>query len=336
MSKEFEQLGMHFLVALDGPTLLPAEARMLKSLKPLGIILFAKNFAQNDSAWQDQLKFLIEAAREASSREDLIVSVDHEGGRVHRFPPPVTHFPYARDWAKDAFAVGQKMGKELRALGFNLNFSPVLDVDLEPQNSVISKRSFACEVENVAAPAIEHMKGLHSQGVLSCGKHFPGHGATVADSHFELPTRDISLQELEACELLPFCQYLKHSPPLLMTAHVIYPQIDPHNPATTSSKIINELLRDKLNYQGAVISDDLEMKALNSLSEYQKATGCINAGVDILLEGSSQNELPLETAVKLASCLAQAIDKNEVKRETIEASRHRIKNLKESLKLISN
>jgi beta-N-acetylhexosaminidase len=329
-------IGQHFIVGIDGPVLLPTEARMLKELAPLGIILFAKNIASDSSDWIEHLTSLITDCKAASGREDLIVSIDHEGGRVHRLPPPVTHFPYAREYAKHSREVAYVMGSELRALGFNLSFSPVLDIDLEPENSVIALRSFGTEPDAVALAAVEYMLGLHDAGVLSCGKHFPGHGGTIADSHFELPTRDISIEELRGSEIKPYERYLQCSPPMLMSAHVLYPQIDPDNPATLSPKILTSILRGELGFNGVLISDDLEMLALSHLKPGQRAQRCIEAGVDLLLEGNSNESLPLELATTMAIELCERIDGGEIGKELLHSSSERISNLLKDLVRLQN
>ena len=142
MTQPVDDLGLHFVVGLSGPKITSEESDALARISPIGIILFAKNIDSESDQWISTLQELIHDAKQASGRDHLLVSVDHEGGRVHRFPESVTHFPYARKWAGCAFDVGVAMGKELRALGFNLSFAPVLDIASEEKEPSDCRTSF--------------------------------------------------------------------------------------------------------------------------------------------------------------------------------------------------
>ena len=317
-------LGQHLIVGLAGTSLLPEERTLIKELRPLGIVLFAKNIDSQRETWTETLKKLIGDCRELAKREDFLVSIDHEGGRVHRFPLPVTRFPAAKHWNQDSFSVAQAMGKEIKSLGFNLSFAPVLDIHSEPTNTVIGDRAHSTSGEEVAKYALEVQKGLHSAGVLSCGKHFPGHGNTLQDSHLELPTLDISKQELRDRDLKPFVEFIRLGAPLLMSAHVRYTAIDPKNPASMSKIILSDFLRVELGYQNALITDDLEMRALEHLTAGQKAVMAISASTDILLEANPSQGLALEYAKEMV----RALEENASELETqILASQERIRRL---------
>ncbi|MCB0322228.1 MAG: beta-N-acetylhexosaminidase [Bdellovibrionales bacterium] len=303
---DYRHWGDFFIVGLEGPSLTSREASLLAALSPLGIILFAKNFADDADRWPEILARLIADAKEATGRPSLLVSIDHEGGRVHRFPSRVTRFPYARAWAHQAAAVGRAMGRELHALGFNLNFAPVLDVHAEPQNQVIGDRAFATDPADVPQPALAFLRAMEAEGVLGCIKHFPGHGATVADSHFELPHLDVSLDVFRSRELHPFIELLKHEPQLLMSAHVRYLALDSARPATLSRRILHELLRGELQYRGVVVSDDLEMAALQHVPPGERAVLAVTAGIDLLLEGNPKDGPALEYAWEMAEGLEAA------------------------------
>lgn len=314
--------GQHFLVGLYGTHILPEERKLLKQLRPLGIILFAKNMVKDSPDWQRLLSELITDVKRELERDHVLISIDHEGGRVYRFPNTVTHFGYARQWRDDARKVGETMGRELASLGINLNFAPVVDVDSEPENPVIGERAFSPSPGEVAFYAKEFIQGMHSQGVLGCLKHFPGHGATKKDSHFELPVLPETMEVLWERELLPYRELFQDNhPPLVMSAHVNYPQIDPHYPATLSSIILGDLLREKLGFRGAVISDDMFMGALEQISLEELTVGAIQAGIDIFLEGNPTDEkLPLAEAVKKAEILHHALAQGKLTREIFEQS----------------
>ncbi|MCC6220004.1 MAG: beta-N-acetylhexosaminidase [Deltaproteobacteria bacterium] len=308
MNNAITHIGKNFIVGLSGLTLTNREKELLSLLKPSGIIIFSHNIDKDDANWPNKLHLLINTAKEAIGNEHILVSIDHEGGKVHRLPPPVTHFPPARMWKEQCEGVGSCMGLELRALSINLNFAPVLDIHCEPQNQVIGNRAFSDCAEEVGDRAISFIKGMEGEGVLACAKHFPGHGATVADSHFELPVLNVPAPTIYKRELLPFRKAIQRGIHLLMTAHVLYPALDPLNPATTSSIILRDILRGELGFKGAVISDALEMNALSNISAEHLAVSTLRAGVDLLLVAKVDKQLPLEMACELGQHAMIAID----------------------------
>jgi beta-N-acetylhexosaminidase len=154
------------------------------------------------------------------------------------------------------------LAKGLKVLGFTQDYAPVLDVDTNPANPVIGDRSFSRDPEVVARLGARFIRAMQAHGVAACGKHFPGHGDTHQDSHHELPWLDHDLARLLAVELVPFRAAIEAEVASIMTAHVLFPALDPDHPATLSEKIIAPLLRDRLGYQGVIVSDDLEMKAV--------------------------------------------------------------------------
>ncbi|MCB0358740.1 MAG: glycoside hydrolase family 3 protein, partial [Bdellovibrionales bacterium] len=193
-------IGDHFVVGLSGTSLTPDERRMLGQLRPAGIILFRHNLSTSDS-WALELHELIADTRAACGREQFLVSIDHEGGRVRRLAEPATQFPAACHFGERSEAVGRAIGRELFSLGINLNFAPVLDIRSNPENNVIGDRAFATDGQTVARLAMAFLHGMEAAGVVGCGKHFPGHGDTVADSHFELPRLEVPREMLEQREL---------------------------------------------------------------------------------------------------------------------------------------
>ena len=273
-----------FMVGLPGPTLDRATRAFLAEHPPGGVILFKRNIRS-----AAQLRRLTAAIHAGGAGLCPLIALDHEGGRVDRLPQPFTHFPPAavvgawRD-PRLAEAVGRALGRELRAAGIDLDFAPVLDVWSNPRNRVIGDRAFGTDPATVARLGVALARGLKDAGVLACGKHFPGHGASAGDSHFVLPRVRRSRRALAALELVPFARAIAAGIPALMTAHVVYPALDPRRPATLSPAICRGLLRRHLGFRGVLFSDDLEMNAVAARSTPARAAvAALGAGCDMLL-----------------------------------------------------
>jgi beta-N-acetylhexosaminidase len=319
-----------FMVGLPGPTLDRATRAFLAEHPPGGVVLFKRNIRS-----PSQLRRLTEAIHATGAGVRPLVALDHEGGRVHRLPRPFTHFPPAaavgaRRDARLAEAVGRAMGEELRAVGIDLDFAPVLDVWSNPRNRVIGDRAFGTDPARVARLGLALARGLARAGVLSCGKHFPGHGASVGDSHFVLPRVRRSRRALAAVELAPFARAIAARIPALMTAHVVYPALDPRRPATLSPLICRDLLRRRLGFRGVLFSDDLEMNAVAARSTpARSAVDALRAGCDMLLVCQSLDaarvamrgvEEAVETGALAAADLATALSRIEGLRRTLARS----------------
>jgi beta-N-acetylhexosaminidase len=263
-----------FIVGYEGTTLPePLLSRYARG-DFAGLIFFSRNFA-NLSDLRQIAESLAELGRiyeppGALAELPPILSVDHEGGRVQRIKAPLTVWPPMHRLAElptpgaeeVAEAVGRAMALELGALGFNVDFAPVLDVHTNPANPVIGDRAFGTTPEAVSARALAFWRGLEASGkVRGCGKHFPGHGDTATDSHFTLPVVHHSEERLRAVELAPFADAVRAGASMLMTAHVVYPAID-NRPATLSRRWLTDILRGELGYEGVILSDDLDMRAL--------------------------------------------------------------------------
>lgn len=222
----------------------------------------------------------------------VLIAVDQEGGVVQRVRAPATQwppmmsldgFPAPLD-ATLAGEVGQALGRELAALGFDIDFAPVLDVHTNPANPIIGDRAFGRDAEAAARRALALADGLARAGVLACGKHFPGHGDTASDSHLELPRLEHGWERLAAVELLPFRRAAEAGLPMIMTAHVVFAALDATVPATLSPAVIEGLLRQRLGYRGVVVSDDLDMKAIaDHYGIGDAAVRAVRAGCDALL-----------------------------------------------------
>jgi beta-N-acetylhexosaminidase len=266
-------------------TELPAEfGDALGAGERAGAILFKRNL--RDTTQAAELCRSIAAV----SPSDLppFVGVDEEGGRVSRLPDDSLRLPPMRllgaiGDANLTARAGRTLGRVLSALGFNLDFAPVLDVDSNPKNPVIGDRSFSRDPGEVARLGRAFASGLSSSRVMPCGKHFPGHGDTLLDSHLDLPEVDHDLDRLRQVELRPFSE-VGNELSALMSAHVVYSALDPLVPATLSRTICSQLLRRRLSFSGVLFSDDLEMGAVaDRLPIEHTAVRAIEAGCDVLL-----------------------------------------------------
>ena len=268
------------------PVLTGHDRALLSDLRPAGVILFKSNF-RHDLPYHDWLESharLIGDIRAASGRERMLIAIDHEGGRVCRTPLPVTRFAYAGEWPSQAAAVGRAMGRELAALGIDLNFAPVLDVHTNPANPVIGPRAFGKTPEAVIAAALPFMDALQSEKIIACGKHFPGHGDTSVDSHVGLPLQTLGLDQLRARELKPFAAAVAAGLQMIMTSHILYPSIDKGLPVTLSRRFLTGILRDELRFSGVTISDDIGMGAIKGFfADPNAAVRLIESGCDMVM-----------------------------------------------------
>jgi len=279
------QVGQLLSVGFDGPALPEQLRERIAASQVGGVMLFRPNIAD-----PVQLAGLVAGLRQAAPLEaPLLVSIDQEGGVVQRVRAPATVWPpmLAVGTADDVgrtTAVGRAIGEELAALGVGWDFAPVLDVHTNPANPVIGDRAFGTTPEAVATHALAFWRGLRAAGLVGCGKHFPGHGDTRIDSHLDLPVVAHDLERLRRVELAPFAAAAKAGMEAFMTAHVVYPALDPDHPATLSRRIATDLLRGELGFKGVLVSDDLGMKAVaDRYSIEDLAVGAIEAGVDHLL-----------------------------------------------------
>lgn len=254
----------------------------IEEIVPWGIILFARNAPSAEA--------LLALVRRVKERfPEVIVSIDHEGGRVNRLPPPFTLFPPMLGCARATDPgvlrdVAHCQGRELRAAGIDVSYAPVLDVHSNPENPVIGDRAFGCTPEEVIHNALPYAQGLAEAGVVACGKHFPGHGDTSVDSHLDLPKVDHAIERLRSLEMAPFAAASRQGIPMIMTAHVLYPALDPELPASLSRAVVTSWLRESLGYRGVIVTDDLEMRAVaDRMGVGEAAVLAVRAGSDALL-----------------------------------------------------
>lgn len=286
MAEQPHPFGHRFVIGLQpAPGLTDHDRRLLQALRPAGVVLFRDNFVHGApyDEWLASLRALLDEVRACSGRERLLVGIDHEGGRVQRPPPPLTHFAYAREWAPFAADVGRAMGVELRSIGVNVTFAPVVDVHSNPENPVIGPRALGPDPEQVARTGLEFIAAVEAEGVAACPKHFPGHGDTAVDSHYGLPVVEHDLETLRRRELVPFRAAIGAGVRLVMTSHILFPRVDPDTPATMSKRIVGELLRDELGFDGVVVTDDIGMRAVSDAFDRPEAAERImNAGTDLI------------------------------------------------------
>jgi beta-N-acetylhexosaminidase len=270
---------------------IPSDLRALAREFDLGgIILFTRNVVEPEQ--------VAEIAREAQTLAQelpLWVSVDQEGGRVARLKAPFTVWPPMMTLGRSgdeelAGRFARALAAELKAVGITLDYTPVLDILTNPKNPAIGDRALAERAEDVARLGRRIIATLQDAGIAACGKHFPGHGDTSTDSHHELPLIEHPPDRLDAVELVPFRAAIEARVASIMTAHILIPAYDETRPATLSPAIVDGLLKKTLGYDGLVLSDDLEMKAISARYGVPEATmGAIDAGCDaVLMCGTSQ------------------------------------------------
>ena len=285
------QIGRLLVAGFNGQAI-PVELRSLARQFGLGgIILFARNIAE--PAQVAELSF--DAARLVPDLP-CWVSVDQEGGRVARLKAPFTEWPAMATLGRSGDAglaerFARALAVELRAVGITLDFAPVLDVHTNPKNPIIGDRALAEKAADVATLGTAIIRALQESGVAACGKHFPGHGDTSTDSHLELPLVEHPPERLREVEFVPFKAAIDADVASIMTAHVFAPALDETMPATLSKRVVNDLLRQELGFEGVIFSDDLEMKAIaNHHTVPSAAVLSLAAGCDGILICSGDHD----------------------------------------------
>ena len=283
-----EKVGQLMMVGFDG-TKISKEIRTHIGQRLVGgVVLFGRNIQspQQVACLTNALQQLAQATR---SQIPLLIATDQEGGLVTRMKKNATVLPGnmalgATGSARLAERAGEITAIELAAVGINMNFAPVMDVNNNSSNPVIDRRSFGEAPELVSRLGLAYIRGLQRNGVLATGKHFPGHGDTTVDSHTDLPTVRHDWKRIETIELKPFRAAIDADVAAIMTAHIVYPAFDANHPATLSPAILTDLLRKELRFEGLIITDDIEMKAIGDRYHAgETAVMAIEAGADIVL-----------------------------------------------------
>jgi beta-N-acetylhexosaminidase len=306
------------IYGFEGPALTDDERRFFRDAEPAGFVLFRRNIEN-----PDQLLRLTESLRELTARDDVPILIDQEGGRVARMRPPEwPAFPAAEKFAdlyrlapssaiEAARANARALGLMLRSVGINVDALPLLDVRQEGASDIIGDRALGSEPMQVAALGRAVLDGLASAGVVGIVKHMPGHGRALVDSHHELPIVTASAEELEA-DLEPFERLA--SAPMGMMAHVVYTAWDAERPASQSPVVIGDIVRQRIGFDGFLMSDDSNMNALTG-TQPERAAACVSAGCDVALPcngvladnieiARALGDISLEGAERLARAMA--------------------------------
>ena len=318
-----------FLIGSMPDRTVPVEMRSLAREFDLGgVILFSRNIEAPEQVAE------LAAESEALGRTTPAwVSVDQEGGRVARLTEPFTKWPpmatlgrAGREGEALAARFAKALASELRAVGITLDYAPVLDIHTNPKNPVIGDRALSERADEVARLGCVIIKTLQESGVAACGKHFPGHGDTSTDSHLELPLVEHPPDRLRAIEFEPFRAAIAEHVAFIMTAHVLVPSLDDERPATLSPKVVQALLRDELGFEGVILSDDLEMKAVTARSPVpESAVEAIRAGCDAILVCSGDLDLQARTL----EALVRAVESGTITAARCDDAFMRLRRVKE-------
>lgn len=270
------------MLGFDGDSL-PAELIGYLELGLAGVVLYPRNFRT-----VQQLRALTDEIRRAAGRP-VLIGIDQEGGTRFALQEPFTAWPSAAELGRVGEPelveqVARAMAVELRAAGCNLNFAPMLDLNSNPESPVTKERSFGADPRRVANMGVAFDRGLRAGRVLSCAKHFPGHGDAQVDPHFDLPVYTGTMERLESAELIPFAAAIAAGVPLVMTAHILLPRIDPEWPASLSRTVLEGMLRQKMRFEGVILADDLGMGAIaRRYGPGEAAVKTFEAGTDIAM-----------------------------------------------------
>ena len=322
-----EKIGQLLIVGMEGKTYGDELDHLIRQYHVGGIILLGKNISYPAG----MLKLLNESKKaNAAYKIPLFISVDEEGGRVSRLPSSMKKLPAAEFFGRTgdetlAYETGTYLADLLHAFGYNMNYAPVLDVHSNPKNPVIGDRSFSSDPDEVADLGMAVMKGMTDNGIISVVKHFPGHGDTHVDSHLSLPVIEKTIEELRETELIPFKRAIEENADVIMVAHIMFPELDHVFPSSLSTKIITDLLREEMHFEGVVITDDMTMGAIvNDYTVPEAAVQSFIAGSDLLLiAGDYENQ------VDTFNALMEAVQAGTITEERIDESVKRILRLKD-------
>ena len=311
------KLGQRLAVGFDGYEIPQEYIDLVREHKIGNAILFRRNCRD-----YGQLKGLCADLRALITEEtgyEPFIMIDEECGSVSRLAPIAGETPCAMaigatDEPENAYRIGKIMGERLRAVGVNFNLAPVLDCYTNPNNTASGNRCFAREPEKVAAFGAEYIRGMQEAGVLACGKHFPGHGDTAVDSHLALPIVDKPMEEVRRTELVSFEAAIRGSVSAIMSAHVVFPAMEPERvPSTVSRRVMTGLLREALGFEGIIVSDGMEMQAVMDLFGIEEGTRrALAAGVDVALVCHSPGQAASTSRYLLAAAADGRLDAGEI------------------------
>lgn len=326
-----EKIGQLMIVGFNGTSVNENLNDLVKNSYIGGVILFKDNVESLDGVTEliNNIKLL-----NIENKIPLFISVDEEGGVVSRTPNEFLKLPSslsigAYNNENMSYKVGEIIAQELKLMGYNMDYAPVLDVLSNPNNTVIGSRAFGRDVDTVSNLGVSVMKGISENNVISVVKHFPGHGDTSVDSHYGLPLVEKSLEELKELEFIPFQWAINNGADVIMVSHILLQSIDSENPATMSKKIISNILRNEMNFDGVVISDDMTMAAIMDNYDIGEASvKAINAGVDIILVCHGY-----DNEMQVLNSISEAVNSGEITEERLNESVYRILSLKNKYNL---
>ncbi|HET7628881.1 MAG TPA: beta-N-acetylhexosaminidase [Bacillales bacterium] len=321
-----EKIGQMIIAGIDGTSLTETSKTFLQRDHIGGVIFYQKNLVSPRQA----VRFLNEIkAQTASTDVPLLFGIDQEGGRVSKLPKPFRRIPSARvigNKNDPAYAekIGRALALEVKSVGLNLNFAPVLDINSNPRNPVIGDRAFGTSEAVVSRIGIPVMKGIQSEGILAVVKHFPGHGDTNIDSHTGLPVVHYDLKHLLNVEIQPFAKAIKEGADMVMVAHISFPKIDPNAPASLSKTFVTDVLRNRLGFDHVIMTDDLTMGAITNKQDIgSAAVKAVKAGNDLLLIAHGQNNVD-----RAIEAVEKAVKQGDIPVSRLDASVRRILELK--------
>lgn len=328
-----EKIGQLVMVGVDGTSADSHIKTLLQQDHVGGIILYGKNIKSTDQTVKliNQLKAI---NTKAGNPLPVFFSVDQEGGRVQRLPANIVGLPSNGKVGKIndshfSYQIGQIIGKELKAFGFNMDFAPVLDITDPSGKSVIGDRSFGSDKNVVGKLGTSTMQGIQSEGVVSVVKHFPGYGPATVDAHSGLPKVTLNLSKLANVEWYPYKKAIDNGADAVMVTHILLPNLDPKNPASMSRTIITGMLRKKLGFHGVVITDDMTMGAIEkNYNINQAAVKAVEAGADIVLVAFNYQQ-----QISVLKSLKHAVETGEISKTQLNDSVERIIRLKKKYKL---
>lgn len=325
-----EKIGQLLIVGIEGKNISERELFQLNTNKVGGFIFFSRNIVD-----ENQFLSLLNQIKEENLGDiPLFLGIDEEGGIVSRLSTIYGNLPDARllgglDDDKISHEYGSILGKRLKALGLNLNFAPIMDINSNPSNPVIGNRAFGTTAEIVEKTGIKVMEGLKSENIVPTVKHFPGHGDTSVDSHLNLPIVNKTKEELLDLELSPFIKAIDEGVDMIMIAHILYPELDSETPSTMSGIIMQDLLRDELGYENIIISDDMTMGAITENYSIEEASiEFLKNGGDILLICHGE-----DNPSNVIAAIKESIENNEITIDEIDEKVYRVLSLKEEYKL---
>ena len=319
-------IGQLLIGSLPGTTITGEMRSLAREFSLGGVILFGRNIEA-----PEQVAELSHDVQGLAGELPLWVSVDQEGGRVARLKKPFTEWPPMAVLGRSGsvelaskFAVA--LAAELRAVGVTLDYAPVLDIHTNPKNPIIGDRALAEDADLVGRLGAAIVRALQDHGVAACGKHFPGHGDTAIDSHLDLPLVEHPPDRIRRVECVPFREAIRADVAFTMTAHLLVPSLDEEKPATLSPRVVQDMLRDELHFEGVIVSDDLEMKAIaNTYAVDEAAVQAVAAGCDALLICSGD----VDTQAAALEKLVYAVEQERISYKRLEDAHKRLRRAKE-------